>query len=71
MGVYEARGQLGKAIKDLGLRFTEAKVGWDDPVAHALESDFIVPLEIDLRNAIAAMDHAGAILQQARHDCDE
>jgi hypothetical protein len=71
MGVYEARGQLGKAIKELMLRFGDAKIGWDDPVAHALEKDFIQPLEIDLRNAIAAMDQAGAILQQARHDCDE
>ena len=71
MGVYEARGQLGKAMKELATRFAEAKVGWDDPVAHALEADFLVPLEIDLRNAISAMDHAGAILQQARQDCDE
>jgi hypothetical protein len=36
-----------------------------------LENDFLVPLEIDLRNAIAAMDHAGALLQQAKSDCDE
>jgi hypothetical protein len=71
MGVYEARGQLGKAMKELAHRFADAKVGWDDPVAHALESDFFVPLEVDLRNAIGAMDHAGAVLQQARADCDE
>jgi hypothetical protein len=30
-----------------------------------------LPLETDLRNAIGAMDHAGVVLQQARHDCDE
>ncbi|CAN5637968.1 hypothetical protein BH09PLA1_BH09PLA1_08750 [soil metagenome] len=71
MGVYEARGQLGKAIKDLMLRWGEAKVGWDDPVSHTLENEFLVPLEIDLRTAIAAMDHAGAVLQQARRDCEE
>lgn len=71
MGVYEARGTLAKAMKELNNRFAEVKVGWDDPVAHAIENDFLVPLEIDLRNAIAAMDHAGAMLQQARCDCDE
>ena len=71
MGVYEARGQLGKAIKELATRFAEAKVGWDDPVSHAFEKEFLLPLEMDLRNAIAAMDQAGAMLQQARHDCDE
>jgi hypothetical protein len=71
MGVYEARGTLAKAMKELHNRVADVKVGWDDPVAHALENDFLVPLEIDLRNAIAAMDHAGAVLQQAKSDCDE
>jgi len=71
MGVYEARGTLAKAMKELNNRFADVKVGWDDPVAHALENDFLVPLEVDLRNAIAAMDQAGAMLQQARADCDE
>jgi hypothetical protein len=71
MGVYEARGTLAKAMKELNNRFADVKVGWDDPVAHALENDFLAPMEIDLRNAISAMDHAGAILAQAKSDCDE
>jgi len=71
MGVYEARGTLGKALKQLMLSWSEAKLGWDDPVAHALEANFLVPLEMDLKNAIGAMDHSGAVLAQARRDCDD
>jgi hypothetical protein len=71
MGVYEARAQMGKAIKELMLRWLEAKSGWDDPVAHALESEFLQPLEVDLRNAIGGMDHAASVVAQARRDCDD
>jgi hypothetical protein len=71
MGVYEGRGALGKGIKDLTLRWAEVKVDWDDPVSHALENDFLLPLEMDLRNALAAMDHLAIVLQQVRKDCTE
>jgi hypothetical protein len=71
MGVYEGRGALGKAIKDLTLRWADTKIEWDDPVSQALEADFLVPMEQDLRNCLAAMDHAAIVLQQVRRDCVE
>ena len=71
MGVYEGRGQLGKAMKDLTLRWGEAKLEWDDPVSHALETDFLLPMEVDLRTTLAAMDHIAQVLQQVRKDCTE
>ena len=71
MGVYEGRGQLTKAMRDLLFRWQETKGAWDDPVSKNIEEKFLVPLEQDLRNALGAMDHMGSVLQQAKHDCSE
>ena len=69
MGVYEARGQLSKAVKDLMLRWNEAKMDWHDAAARAFEKDVLEPLERDAKNAAAAMDSAAELLQQVRRDC--
>lgn len=69
MGVYEGRGQLTKAFKNLQLRWTDAKSNWDDAASKHFEETFIVPIEMDLKNAVGAMDHMAAILAQVRKDC--
>ena len=71
MGVYEGRGQLTKAMRDLLFRWQEARGAWDDPVSKDVEEKFIVPLEQHMKNALSAMDHMGAVLQQVKHDCSE
>ena len=69
MGVYEARGQLAKVMKDLTDRWSTTKGDWDDVVSEAFEEKFLVPLEADLRNATGAMDHVAQVLSQVRRDC--
>jgi hypothetical protein len=69
MGVYEARGQLAKSLKDLNDRWSETKMDWDDVVSERFEERFLAPLEVDLRNATAAMDHMAQLLGQIRRDC--
>lgn len=69
MGVYEARGQLAKLMKELGDKWSDTKLDWDDVVSQAFENRFLVPMESDLRNATAAMDHAGQLLAQIKRDC--
>ena len=71
MGVYEGRGQLGRAMKDLGLRWAEAKTDWTDSVSQDFEKTFLAPLEMDLRMATSAMDHMAQLLAQIRRDCGE
>lgn len=70
MGLFEGRGLLAKALKELMLRWQEAKSGWDDSVADEMESEFIVPLEMDLRSAVGAMDQMAGVLAQVRRDCE-
>ena len=69
MGVYEGRGQLAKAMKELATRWAEAQQVWNDPMSLAFEKENLVPLEMDLRSAVSAMDHMAQILAQVRRDC--
>jgi len=70
MGVYEARGQLAKAMKELVARWNEAKMDWDDATAKQFEANVLDPLQMDAKNAAAAMDSAAELLQQVRRECD-
>ena len=69
MGLYEGRGQLGKIMKDLQQRWHETRMNWDDEQARRFEERFVDVLETDLKIALSAMDEMGAILSQARNDC--
>ncbi len=69
MGVYEARGQLGNAVKDLMLRWNETKMDWDDGAARAFEVNVLEPLVRDAKSAASAMDSAAGLLQQVRREC--
>jgi len=69
MGVYEGRGQLSRAMKDLMAHWRETRLYWDDTLAHNFERNYIIPLETNLRNAGGAMDHMAALLNQIRRDC--
>jgi hypothetical protein len=69
MGVYETRGQLAKLTKELTDKWANTKVDWDDVVSQNFEKKFLVPLEADLRNSMAAMDHMAQFLNQVKRDC--
>lgn len=69
MGVYEGRGQLGKGIKELMRRWEETKSDWDDSVSKNFEKTYLLQIEMDLRNAVGAMDHMAQLLAQAKRDC--
>ena len=69
MGVYEGRGQLSKALKNLLLRWVEVHSSWDDEASKHFEEKFIFPMEMDLKNASSAMDHMAVVLSSVRRDC--
>jgi len=69
MGVYEGRGLLSKSIKELTLRWNETKMSWDDVRGREFEKRFLEPLEMDLMNAVAAMDHMAILLSQVKSAC--
>jgi hypothetical protein len=71
MGVYEGRGQLGKAMKELMQKWAETKGYWQDSVARQFESERLGQLEHDAKSAMTAMDHMAVLLQQAKRDSSE
>lgn len=70
MGVYESRGQISKAMKDLLGRWQDVKMSWNDARAEAIEHEFIEQLDVDLRAAGAAMDQMAILLQKIRQECE-
>ena len=69
MGVYEGRGQLAKAMKDLMNRWSDATSQWDDAMSKEIETSCLVPLEMDLRNAVGAMEHIAQVIAQVKSEC--
>ena len=70
MSVYESRGQITKAMKNLIMRWQETRGDWDDSVSRAFEKDFLEPLEMDVKNAMGAMDQMNGLLLQVRKECE-
>lgn len=70
MGVYEARAQLGKAMKELMARWGETRGSWEDAVSRAFEKKYLETLEADLKTALAGLDHMSQMLQQVQRDCE-
>jgi hypothetical protein len=70
MGVYEGRGTLGKALKQLEHRWIDARTNWDDARTREFEDRFLVPLQADLRNTVAAMDQMAVLLSRIHSECE-
>lgn len=70
MSVFEARGMLTKAMKDLSNRWQDIRIVWDDVRAEQIEKDVLAPLEADLRQAAGAMDQLAGALSSVRRDCE-
>jgi hypothetical protein len=70
MGVYEGRGQLGKGMKELLSAWMDTKTTWRDANADRFEKKHLMPLEMDLRAAVSAMDVMSQLLSQVKRDCE-
>lgn len=70
MGVYEGRGQLSKSLKELMNLWLETKAAWKDANSDRFEKKHLLPLEMDLRNAVSAMDVMSQLLSAIKRDCE-
>jgi hypothetical protein len=68
--MVECRGQLTKAFRDLMNRWIQVRGSWDDARAQNFEQQYLLPLEIEVRKAVAAMDHMNVALQKITRDCE-
>jgi len=70
MGMHEGRARLGKSIKELMMHWAETRSHWDDSTSKAFEARFLVPIEMDSRQAISAMDQMAQVLARIKQDCE-
>ena len=70
MGVYEGRGQLGKGMKELMSAWMETRSQWKDQNADRFEKKHLVPLEMDMRAAVSAMDVMSQLITAIKRDCE-
>jgi hypothetical protein len=70
MGVYEGRGQLGKSMKELMNAWLETRSSWKDANADRFEKKHLVGLEMDLRQAVSAMDVMSQLISAIKRDCE-
>ncbi len=68
--MVECRGQLAKAFRDLMSRWIQVRGTWDDARAQYFEQHYLLPLEIEVRKAVAAMDQMNVVLQKITKDCE-
>jgi hypothetical protein len=68
--MHEGRAQLGKSVKELLAHWSETKTKWSDSASKAFETRNLVPLELDSRQAVSAMDTMAGILAQIKRDCE-
>jgi hypothetical protein len=71
MGMYDASGQLSKAMKTFLTAWTHAKEAWSDEKAAAFEERFVATLQQDTNHAVDTMVHMGGLLDQIRRDCSD
>jgi hypothetical protein len=69
MGVHEGQGQLSRATKDLVRHWNDLKAVWHDANAKRFEETVLAPIEIEVKNASAAMAHMAQLLSNAKRDC--
>lgn len=71
MSLSTGSGKLNRSVKDLRLRWEEAKAHWSDPVSQAFEENHCIPLEEQMRATLRAMDRLARIIDQARLECGD
>ena len=69
MSLLENRGAQTKAFKDLGNRWVDVKSSWQHTQADNFEKLYLLPLEAELRKALAAMDHMNIVLNKIEREC--
>jgi hypothetical protein len=69
MGLYESRGNLNKAYKDLLIKWMFLKQQWNDAQSEQIERETLAELEKDVRSAGEAMDAMKQVVAGARRDC--
>jgi len=62
MGLFEGKGQLDRASKDLMARWSVCRAAWRDNVASDFEQQVLLVLQQHVKNATSAMSNAATLI---------
>ena len=60
---------MSGALKELQIKWGQAKVRWDDVQSREFEKQFLATLEPRIRGTMTAMEKMEGILSRVRRDC--
>lgn len=63
-------GKMARALKDLQIRWDEARTHWKDDVGESFEERYLKMWERDFRSTAGQLDTMSVYLQQVRRDCE-
>lgn len=70
MAVQDALAKIARGMKDLQLRWSDARVTWKDSVADQFEERYLKDWERDFRSTAGQIDGMSVYLGQVRRDCE-
>lgn len=70
MPVQDAMGNMARAMKDLGVRWTEVRSTWKDARAQEFEKKYVQIWERDFRSSLGQLEGMATYLGQMRRDCE-
>lgn len=71
MGLFEAKGQVDRAAKELAIRWALCRSQWRDNVAAEFEDQHLVPIQQNVKNATGAMNTAAALVSRIKADVSD
>jgi hypothetical protein len=71
MGLFEGKGQLDRATKDLTLRWSVCRTAWRDSVAADFEEKVLLPLQQNVKNATSAMSTAAGLISRIKAEVSD
>ena len=71
MGLFEGKGQLDRATKDLMVRWSVVRTSWRDNVAADFEQQTLVPLQQHVKNATSAMSSAASLIARIKSEVSD
>jgi hypothetical protein len=69
MSIYESRGTLADAMKELFARWNDVQAVWHDAQSKEFEKTYLEPLEPTVRNSLKALEQLHITLQTLNSDC--
>ena len=69
MSLTVGRAKLVQGLKELTVRWEQARAQWDDAMAADIQKSVVEPLEPRVRATVSAMEKMNESLSRAKREC--